>query len=137
MTIAATDATKLGVAWNAATGSLTLEDRAAAGEETGVMAPVRFPEDRDTIRLGESMLIAPGNEAKDSIVVYYTQRPNGDDTRIIKNKYQQALANNFEKGCQYNVFFKVYNNKPIVLTVELTAWKPGADIEVDSEDEEQ
>ena len=80
------------------------------------------------------MLIAPGTgDNVRKLVVYYTERPNGV---LIKNEYQVALNNNFEKGSQYNVFFKVYNNEEIKLHVELTAWKDGGDIEVDSEAEE-
>lgn len=135
MTIAATDANKLGVVWNEATSTLTLEERAAAGLETSKMNPVKV--NADTVRLGESMLIAPGNGGSvRELVVYYTQRPNGDDNMIIKNEYQVALDNDFEKGTQYNVFFKVYNNEKIGLQVELTAWGKGEDIDIDSEAEE-
>ena len=132
MTVAATDASKLGVAWNESVSTLTLEERTASGEETSTMVPVKV--DADTVRLGESMLIAPGTgDNVRELVVYYTERPNGV---LIKNEYQVALNNNFEKGSQYNVFFKVYNNEEIKLHVELTAWKDGGDIEVDSEAEE-
>lgn len=139
MTVAATDTKALGIAWNDVTGSLKLEGRNTAGQETTVMAPFQFIEGYELhtpVRIGESMLIAPGQGVADSLVFYYTQRPNGDDSKIIKNEYKYELENNFEKGKQYNVQFKVYNNQEIKLSIGLTAWEEdNNDILVDSEEE--
>ena len=73
----------------------------------------------------------PGTDSDVYLVAY---NGNTQVSKVLLDKPDGY--NDFEKGTQYNVFFKVYNNENIGLQVELTAWGKGEDIDIDSEAEE-
>lgn len=146
MAVAALEEKNLGVKFNTASlADLTLVDRDSAN-----MDAVIFKALKDTVRLGESLLVAPG-VTKYSVAIKYSQKKIEKvgvtdagvaiyDTIPIPNTYETdiKLANNkpFVAGTQYNVYVKVYDNKVIELApVELKGWMEGEDVELDSEQE--
>lgn len=143
MVVAALNEDTLGVKFDAQSlADLTLVDR----DSTNMDART-FEAKGDTVRLGESLLVAPG-VTKYETAISYSQKKIKQigttdvgvaiyDTTDVKNTYiaDIKLADNkpFVAGTQYNVYVKVYDNKEIILTVDLVGWKEGEDVELDSE----
>jgi hypothetical protein len=143
MVVAALNEDTLGVKFDAKSlADLTLVDR----DSTNMDART-FEAKGDTVRLGESLLVAPG-VTKYETAISYSQKKIKQigttdagvaiyDTTDVKNTYiaDIKLADNkpFVAGTQYNVYVKVYDNKEIILTVDLVGWKEGEDVELDSE----
>lgn len=129
LTVAALDKDELGVQFEATLRNLTLKNRAA------VMDVVSLDKNLGLVRLGESMLLPAG--ATEYIATIYYEQETADGT-VIRDAYEAtvALKDNapFVAGTQYKVNVKVYGFQKIELTCDLTAWKEGEDIPVDSEE---
>ena len=144
MVVAALNEDTLGVKFDATSlADLTLVDR----DSTNMDART-FEAKGDTVRLGESLLVAPG-VTKYETAISFSQKKIKQigttdagvaiyDTTDVKNTYPAVikLADNkpFVAGTQYKVYVKVYDNKPIELTVALEGWKEGEDVDLDSEE---
>lgn len=136
MTVAALDEAALGVTFGttaADSADLVLTNRGAAMTMDSLIYGKK-------VVLGESMLLpAGGTEYVASIS--YEQVKVDTVTNVettIKDVFTApiTLKNNaaFVAGTQYNVNIKVYDFKSIVLTANLTAWKEGEDVNLDSEE---
>ena len=144
MTVAALKEDSLGIKFD----KNSLDDLTLVDRDSTNMDPVTFAAEGDTVRLGESLLVAPGVTKYETAISYSQKKIKqigttdlGEaiyDTTIVKNTYAAdiKLADNkpFVAGTQYKVYVKVYDNKEIELTVKLEGWKEGEDVTLDSEE---
>lgn len=83
----------------------------------------------DPVRVGESLLIAPDSEY--DLILYLSEYlPTG---HIHQNKVQQTItpsSGTFEPGYQYRIRFAIYGVTEVKVSVSLTEWNNGGEIEV-------
>lgn len=113
---------------------LYLKEKDASGRLVALGSNGAFVPSREASRIGESLLVIPGEDEYKLTVNLVQDGISAKDEYAIRPSMVVPQVAAFEKGKQYKVTVTIYGLEDVRITAELTAWDQSGDIVLDPDD---